>query len=75
MVEEKAHEILAEAQHDHVAFLVVGDPFGYAITFFSMQHFLPSYYSQFDWFGVFFPGLPLTLILLFEPRRWELKSK
>ncbi|WVZ25258.1 hypothetical protein V8G54_003802 [Vigna mungo] len=28
MVEEKAHEILAQAHHDHVGFLVVGDPFG-----------------------------------------------
>ncbi|XP_014507348.1 probable diphthine methyl ester synthase [Vigna radiata var. radiata] len=28
MVEEKADEILAQAHHDHVAFLVVGDPFG-----------------------------------------------
>ncbi|KAK7362575.1 hypothetical protein VNO77_04692 [Canavalia gladiata] len=28
MVEEKAHEILSEAHHAHVAFLVVGDPFG-----------------------------------------------
>lgn len=32
MVEEKAHEILSEADHGHVAFLVVGDPFGYAIA-------------------------------------------
>lgn len=32
MVEEKADEILSEADHAHVAFLVVGDPFGYAIT-------------------------------------------
>lgn len=29
MVEEKAGDILSEAQHSHVAFLVVGDPFGY----------------------------------------------
>ncbi|XP_020222618.1 probable diphthine methyl ester synthase [Cajanus cajan] len=28
MVEEKAHEILSEAHDAHVAFLVVGDPFG-----------------------------------------------
>ncbi|RDX73980.1 putative diphthine methyl ester synthase [Mucuna pruriens] len=28
MVEEKAHEILSEAKDAHVAFLVVGDPFG-----------------------------------------------
>ncbi|QHO51205.1 putative diphthine methyl ester synthase [Arachis hypogaea] len=28
MVEEKAHHILEEARHSHVAFLVVGDPFG-----------------------------------------------
>ncbi|KAL5193032.1 putative diphthine methyl ester synthase [Glycine soja] len=28
MVEEKADEILSEADHAHVAFLVVGDPFG-----------------------------------------------
>lgn len=48
MVEEKADEILAQAHHDHVAFLVVGDPFGYAIVFFSVQHFLPSNYSRFD---------------------------
>jgi len=43
MVEEKAHEILAQAQHDHVAFLVVGDPFGYAIAFFSVQHSFASH--------------------------------
>lgn len=27
MVEEKAHEILSVAQHAHVVFLLVGDPF------------------------------------------------
>lgn len=31
MVEEKADEILMEASSSNVAFLVVGDPFGYAI--------------------------------------------
>lgn len=30
-VEENADEILSAAAHSHVAFLVVGDPFGYVI--------------------------------------------
>jgi len=75
MVEEKAHEILAQAHHDQVAFLVVGDPFGYVTAFFFVQHFLASYHSWLLNFVFFFSGLPLTLILLFEPRRWELMSK
>lgn len=37
MVEEKADDILIEASSSNVAFLVVGDPFGYALdtTFMS----------------------------------------
>lgn len=29
MVDEKADNIVSEAQHSHVVFLVGGDPFGY----------------------------------------------
>jgi diphthine methyl ester synthase len=35
MVEEKADDILSQAQLSHAAFLVVGDPFGYAPTLIS----------------------------------------
>ena len=34
MVEEKVDNILSEAHGSDVAFLVVGDPFGYYQTFF-----------------------------------------
>lgn len=36
MVEEKANDILSEAKSSDVAFLVVGDPFGY----FTISQFL-----------------------------------
>lgn len=39
-VEEKADDILAEAQGSNVAFLVVGDPFGYSQ--FSFPFFFPD---------------------------------
>lgn len=35
MVEEKVDEMLIEASGCDVAFLVVGDPFGYGIIFFT----------------------------------------
>jgi len=35
MVEEKADDILSQAQLSHAAFLVVGDPFGYTATLIS----------------------------------------
>lgn len=34
MVEEKADQILSEARESDVAFLVVGDPFGYSESSF-----------------------------------------
>ena len=35
-VEEKADEILSTARSSHVAFLVVGDPFGYVFSHFML---------------------------------------
>jgi len=73
MVEEKVDVILSQAHLSHVAFLVVGDPFGY-VCYFSHSFNILIALFQFLIF-VFFTGLLLTLILLFEQRKWELKLK
>lgn len=41
MVEEKADGMLAEARSSDVAFLVVGDPFGYGDSGFRLFRFWP----------------------------------
>lgn len=51
MVEEKAHQFLSEALDAHVAFLVVGDPFGYAMSslffFFAISWLLTFWFLNF----------------------------
>lgn len=84
MVEEKAHDILSHAQHSHVAFLVVGDPFGYYAMLFTMPPAFASFcvfallqlsFFKFFIFDFLPKGLRLTLTSSFGRRRWELKSK
>jgi precorrin-2 methylase len=77
MVEEKADDFLSQAQLSHVAFLVVGDPFGYACLLLLLFCFNNSIVLfQFLMYSyVLFTELQLILILLLELRRWELRSK
>lgn len=56
MVEEKADDILSEAHHSHVAFLVVGDPFGYFFPFFP-SHFQVFLFAHFIIFVSLFNSL------------------
>jgi precorrin-6B methylase 1 len=76
MVEEKADDFLSQAQLSHVAFLVVGDPFGYECLLLLLFCFNNCIVLlQFLILFVFFTGLQLILILLLELRKWELRSK
>jgi len=76
MVEEKADVMLSEAQHSDVAFLVVGDPFGYICLPLSRSLFFNqcSSFIEILWFMMCceFKVSPLTALsvvgLVFQDR-------